>query len=96
MQDLRSGRLTALAGGHFICGAWALVLLYDYAHGHDFADEGLELERPMFMLFTSADAQRFEQRFGDMKFDNIDFRRYSKALNPKLKRYDFSFAQLMR
>jgi ABC-type sugar transport system substrate-binding protein len=96
MQDLGSGRLSALAGGHFICGAWALVLLYDYAHGHDFADEGLELERPMFMLFTAADAQRFEQRFGDMNFDHIDFRRYSKALNPKLTRYDFSFRQLMR
>jgi ABC-type sugar transport system substrate-binding protein len=96
MEDLRSGRLSALAGGHFICGAWALVLLYDYAHGHDFADEGLELERPMFMLFTPADARRFEQRFGDMNFGDIDFRRYSKALNPKLKHYDFSFRQLMR
>jgi ABC-type sugar transport system substrate-binding protein len=96
MEDLRSGRLSALAGGHFICGAWALVLLYDYAHGHDFAEEGLELERQMFMLFTRADAQRYEERFGDMNFDSIDFRRYSKTLNPGLRRYDFSFRQLMR
>jgi ABC-type sugar transport system substrate-binding protein len=96
MKNLRSGRLSALAGGHFICGAWALVLLYDYAHGHDFIDEGLELERPMFMLFSPADSQRYEQRFGDMNFDSIDFRRYSKVLNPGLKRYDFSFRQLLR
>jgi ABC-type sugar transport system substrate-binding protein len=96
MEDLRAGRLSALAGGHFMCGAWALVLLYDYAHGHDFADEGLELERPMFMLFTPAEAERFTARFGDTDFSQIDFRRFSKILNPKLKHYDFSFAQLMR
>jgi ABC-type sugar transport system substrate-binding protein len=94
-EDLRSGRLSVLAGGHFICGAWSLVLIYDYAHGHDFADEGLELERPMFMLFTAADALRYEKRFGDMNFDSIDFRRFSKVLNPGLKRYDFSLRQLL-
>jgi ABC-type sugar transport system substrate-binding protein len=96
LADIRNGRLAALAGGHFICGAWALVLLYDYAHGRDFADEGLELERPMFMLFTPKDARRFEQRYGGTNFDNIDFRRYSKVLNPKLRQYDFDFRQLMR
>jgi ABC-type sugar transport system substrate-binding protein len=95
MEDVRNGRLTALAGGHFICGAWALVLLYDYAHGHDFADEGLELERTMFMLFSPADAERFTERYGSMDFGKVDFRRFSKVLNPGLKRYDFDFRQLM-
>ena len=47
MVALRSGRLAALAGGHFMSGAWVLVMLYDYHHGHDFADESLQLVRPM-------------------------------------------------
>jgi len=96
MEAVRSGRLAALAGGHFIAGAWALVLIYDYAHGYDFADEGIELERPMFTLFSADDAGRFVARFGDLRFDGVDFRRFSKALNPKLKHYDFSFQQLLR
>lgn len=96
MEAVRSGRLTALAGGHFIAGAWALVLIYDYENGRDFADEGLELERPMFTLFSASDAERFMTRFDDLRFDRIDFRRFSKVLNPKLKRYDFSFIQLLR
>jgi hypothetical protein len=29
-------------------------------------------------------------------FARIDFRRYSKVLNPGLKRYDFDFGQLLR
>jgi ABC-type sugar transport system substrate-binding protein len=52
LEAIKSGRLTSLAGGHFITGAWSLVMIYDYHHGRDFADEGLELRRPMFAEFT--------------------------------------------
>jgi ABC-type sugar transport system substrate-binding protein len=94
MQAVKTGRLTALAGGHFITGAWALVMIYDHAHGRDFADEGLELDRPMFILFDASSADRFLARFGD-SYQKINFRRYSKVLNPQIKRYNFSFSQLM-
>jgi len=96
MDAVRSGRLTALAGGHFITGAWVVVMLYDHAHGRDFADEGLELDRPMFALFDAKSAERYLALFGDGDFERIDFRRYSKALNTNLARYDFDFAQLLR
>lgn len=96
MQALIDGRLSALAGGHFLAGAWALVMLYDYHEGRDFAaDEGLELMRPMFMLFTKPDAQRYLARFGEGIRD-LDFRRYSKALNPGIKRYAFDPQPLLR
>ena len=94
LAAIKSGRLTALAGGHFITGAWALVLIYDYHHGRDFADEGLELQRPMFAAFTARLADRYLERFSN-GFDSVDFRRYSKVKNPRLRRYDFGFAQLL-
>ena len=96
MENIQNGRLTALAGGHFITGAWAMVMIYDYHHGRDFIDEGLELNRPMFTLFSPDDAQRFMKRFGDLSTLTIDFRSYSKVLNPKLKKYQFGFGQLLR
>lgn len=96
MHSLRDGHLSALSGGHFIAGAWALVMLYDYQHGIDFASEGLELDRSMFTLFDAAAAERFLRYYGELDFARVDFRRYSKALNPKLKRYDFSFRQLLK
>jgi len=95
MQARIAGRLCSLAGGHFMAGAWALVMLYDHHHGRDFADEGLELDRPMFTLFDRATAERYLQRFGD-GIGGIDFRPFSKVLNPRLKRYDFRFGQVMR
>lgn len=97
LEAVKGGRLAALSGGHFMAGAWALVMLYDYHHGRDFArDEGLELDQSMFVLFSPQLADRFLERYGQLNFDRIDFRRFSKALNPKLKRYDFNFGQLLR
>ncbi|MDX1754585.1 MAG: ABC transporter substrate-binding protein [Marinobacter sp.] len=95
MNRLINGELSALAGGHFMAGAWSLVLLYDYHHGIDFADsEGLELERPMFSLFTPELASRYLERFAE-PVPQIDFTRYSKHRNPGLRRYRFDFGQLL-
>ena len=95
MAALQDGTLEALAGGHFIVGAWSLVMIYDYHKGMDFRREGVALKRPMFHLFTSATAARYVQRYGGMSFESIDFRHYSKVLNPKLARYNFDFKQLL-
>jgi len=94
LNAVKSGRLTSLAGGHFITGAWALVMIYDYHHGRDFADEGLELERSMFAEFNPQLADRYIERYSG-GFRGVDFRRYSKVKNPQLKRYNFGFGQLL-
>lgn len=94
MQARLEGRLSALAGGHFMAGAWAMVMLYDHHRGRDFIDEGLELERPMFMLFDKQQATRFLARFHSGI--RLDFRPYSKALNPQIKRYQFGLEALLK
>ena len=95
MNAIKSGRLAALAGGHFIVGAWALVMIHDFHKGRDFADEGLQLERSMFVLFDPALATTFQNRFGDT-YSRIDFRRYSKVINNKAEAYQFGFTQLLK
>lgn len=95
LRQIKSGRLTALAGGHFIAGAWALVMIHDYHHGRDFAEEGLQLERSMFVLFDPGLAKTFENRFGQT-YASIDFRRHSKVKNPKVGKYEFGFVDLLR
>lgn len=92
---LRSGELTALAGGHFLAGAWAMVMLFDYHHGVDFADEGLELERPMFQSFDAQSSAQFEKSFV-AHAAKLNFRPFSKHLHPQLQRYDFAPHKLLR
>lgn len=93
MQALVDGRLSVLAGGHYLSGAWALVVLYDYHHGVDFAmTEGLEMDRPMFALFSPEQAQHFIK--APLGYA-LDFRRYSKHLNPELLHYAFDFQSIL-
>ena len=54
----------------------------------------MELERPMFALLTPDLAHRYQQRFGN-GFASLNVRSYSKVLNPKVKRYEFGFEQLL-
>ena len=92
---LRSGELTALAGGHFLAGAWSMVMLYDYHHGKDFIDEGLELKRNMFLVFDAKSSTQFERQVGNASAP-LDFRIYSKHLNPAIPKYDFDLAKMLR
>lgn len=95
MESLRNGSISALAGGHFIGGAVSLVMLYDYHHGHDFAnDGGLEQERPLFELFTPESTLAFEAIFRQPN-TNLDFRKHSKTHNPNLEHYNFSLSTLL-
>lgn len=94
MRAVIDGRMEALAGGHFMAGAWAMVMIYDHAHGHDFASEGLELDMPMFSIFDATLAARYMKRFAN-GMPPFDFRRHSKTLNNALRQYDFTFATLL-
>lgn len=97
LESVKSGRLAALTGGHFVLGAFALAMIHDHHKGIDFAkSDGVALEASMFVLFSPKDVDLFMARYGQDRFDAIDFRRFSKAHNRQLKRYDFSFRQLLR
>ncbi len=94
MEAVQSGRLAALAGGHFMAGAWALVMIDDYHRGKDFNSEGLVLTKPMFVLFTPELAKRYIAQF-EQGLKATDFRRFSKARNPTVTRYDFRLDRLL-
>ena len=94
LQAVRDGRLVASLGGHFIEPAWALVLLYDYEHGRDFASERIEWRSPMRML-TQGNVDRYANRLTAVDWDRLDFKRFSKVFNPDLKTYHFSLEDLL-
>jgi len=90
LQARTQGRISSLAGGHFIAPAFGLVMLYDYHHGKDFKQQGVDLRMPLFALLNEEHAQRFLTRFGNEDFSAIDFRQFSLYLHPDQRRYRFS------
>jgi len=91
---LRGGEIEALAGGNFLTGALGLVLVYDHAHGYDFAQEGLEQRWPLFVLFDQELAARAERQFSDPGA-RLDFRAFSRAWHGGEPRAPFDLKRLL-
>lgn len=93
LQAVRHGKMVVSLGGHFLEGGWALVLLYDYHHGRDFASERLDW-RTELVAITRDNVDAYLLLLDGKHWEELDFRAFSKAANPSLKHYDFSFQAL--
>ncbi|WP_108652697.1 ABC transporter substrate-binding protein [Dongshaea marina] len=82
-------KMIATMGGHILEGAWVAVILYDYFHGKDFADETLQFRSPM-MAITKQNVDEMKNKLARRNWKNIDFTSYSKVKNPSIKKYDFT------
>ena len=95
LEAIRDGRIHASLGGHFMEGGWALVKLYDYHHGIDFAEDGGASYKLGLQLITPDSINRYPFLLGDRDWNKIDFRAHSKTLNPSRKKYRFSVSSFL-
>ena len=82
---IRDGTFNATVGGHFLDGAWALVLLHDHHHSPGL---GPSQEKSQLALVTRQNVDTYEGIFTRPKA--IDFGRFSKVRNPAVTSYAFS------
>ena len=99
LKAIKSGQLAATAGGHYIEGAWVMVLLYDYFHGIDFAQESLRMKTPMEIV-TKENVDFYigkltKEKLSKTNLKRIDFTRFSKKFNLGLKKYNFSLEAVL-
>jgi ABC-type sugar transport system substrate-binding protein len=95
LELIEAGRLTVSLGGHFMEGGWAAVLLYDWFHGRDFAEETVAFRSRMGLL-TKDTVGHYKRSFqGKDGWDKIDFRKFSKVLNPEVGSYAFGFETVL-
>ena len=69
-------------------------LLYDYLHGKDFAQEGIDYKSPMVAL-TKKNLPHLEKVLDSNNWKKFDYRKFSKVYNPKRKKYDFNIGALL-
>ncbi len=99
LKAVKSGDFTVTAGGHYIEGAWVMVLLYDYFHGIDFAKTSTQMKSPMAVI-TKENVDLYlnkvtKKYFSKENMKKIDFTRYSKKYHPELKQYQFDFDSVL-
>lgn len=92
MNMVENGDFTVTVGGHFMDGAWALVMLYDIIHGS-------RLPRPdksTFSGITKKNIASYKANFNTGNWDKIDFTRFSKHANPELEHYEFGLDAVLK
>jgi ABC-type sugar transport system substrate-binding protein len=83
-----NGEMLLTHGGHFLGGAWVMVLIRDHRDGRDFAEEDVRLQFPMGAFYKPI-AQRFPE-IGKIDWRRVDFTKFSKSRNPAIQRYSFT------
>ncbi|SDH80232.1 ABC transporter substrate-binding protein [Pseudomonas panipatensis] len=95
LEAAADGRINAAVTGHFTLGGWAMVMLYDYHAGVDFAAHGgKDRQLSLFELLDKRRANSLRQNLARPGY-GIDFRDFSLALHPEQMRYRFSLRPLI-
>lgn len=96
LEAIVSGEMAASVGGHFLGGAKAIILIHDYHHGIDFADEpGVEMKTAMNPV-TADKAGEYLNMLNSLDWRDVDFKKFSRKYNPELKTYDLSLPALLK
>jgi hypothetical protein len=96
LESIAAGGLAATAAGHYLIGAWAMVMLHDYHHGHDFAEHGGPAQRLDYLYVVN---RRSVSRYDEVLFrqaDALDFKGYSKVGRSRSRGYDFTLERLVQ
>jgi ABC-type sugar transport system substrate-binding protein len=96
LESIAAGGLAATAAGHYLIGAFAMVMLHDYHHGHDFAQHGGPSQKLDYLYVVN---RRTVSRYDEALFrqaDALDFKRYSLLGRPRTRGYDFTLERLVQ
>lgn len=78
-KAVKAGEMTLTHGGHLFGGAWAMVLLYDYVNGKDFAAGDNPDVKYLMSAITSENVDEFLTKLGNEDWESIDFSKFSKV-----------------
>ncbi len=91
LEAVQRGEMAATVGGHFMCGGWSLVVIFDHAHGRDFAvGNGLEMKPELFATLDASNIDAFLRNYGDENWRQINFRNFSLLHQPINEPYHFN------
>ena len=95
LAAVESGEMVCSLGGLFMHGGWASILAYDYLGKKDFkSDVGVRVKTDIEVL-SSENIADYLKKFKTRDWSKVDFKKFSKRHNPKLKKYDFSVKALL-
>ncbi|KAB8037046.1 substrate-binding domain-containing protein [Silvanigrella paludirubra] len=96
LQEIKNGSLSISLGGHFMTGACAVIILYDYLHGIDIKEKNYEMNLKIFSTINENEAEEYTKYLDRSHWKKINFKKLSKFLNPQLNDYDFDAKKILK
>ena len=96
LQEIKNGSLSISLGGHFMTGACAVIILYDYLHGIDIKEKNYEMNLKIFSTINENEAEEYSKYLDRSYWKKINFKKLSKYLNPKLNDYEFDAKKIFK
>ncbi len=94
LNAVESGELVATVGGHYLDGAWAAVLAYDYLNGKDFASENTRF-RTRMLLISKDNLYKYKDKLSRNIWNKVNFLNFTKTHTNSIKEYNFSVKKLL-
>lgn len=90
LDNIQNKNVLVTFGGQYMDGAWAAVVFYDYFHGVKLKTNGESKFSSKMSPITARNIAEYRKIINKNNWKNINFRKFSKKLNPQLKEYNFS------
>lgn len=95
LNSVQKGELAFSLGGNHMQAVWALILVYDIAHGFKASVFENNTYRIPFLIADHKNIQQIKAYIDNDGFLQKDFRFFSKVFNKDLKQYDFNLEKLI-
>jgi len=95
IRMIKTKRLDASVGGHFMQAAWALVKIYDQHHGINVFKKGESSFTYELEVITADNVNQYMPIAEKIDWSKVDFKRFTLFNNPEDKEHDFSFQRVI-
>jgi len=95
IEHVINGEMTLTHGGHFLAGAWVMVMLHDYVQGRDFATTSTEVHFPMTAI-NQTNAPIYLKHLGNQQWSRVDFGKFSLSQASQQPGYQFTLTKLLQ
>ena len=90
IELMRQGKILFSYGGHFMETGWAIALIYDYLNGLDFINDTGSMIYSELGLLDSSNVDKIAPLLVKERWEQIDYKQFSKCANKSLKKYNFT------
>lgn len=97
LTAVEEDKLVGTIGGHFLEGAWAVVVIHDYLYPGNNKPRHLQLQTNMY-AFTAQEVARLRQLYQQGAFARIDYHLFTLAAQQARgqESYNFSWPNMVR